>query len=60
MKRNLLLGIAAVATLLVGCTKDLTDDKALANGGVERGPLVTKSLVLEDSRLAMDDAGKSS
>ena len=60
MKRNLLLGIAAVATLLVGCTKDLTDDKALANGGVERGPLVTKSLVLEDSRLAMDDAGKFS
>ena len=60
MKRNLLLGLAALALLFAGCTKDLTGDKTLANSGVERGPLVLKHLILEESRLAMDEAGKFS
>ena len=61
MKRNLILGLAAIATLLIGCTKDLTNDTLPTTvNGVERGALVKKSLIIEESRLAMDEAGKFS
>ena len=56
MKR--FLGFAALAMLFVGCTKDIDTDINIQENGIVRGELVEMTLVIEDTRVARDDAGK--
>ncbi len=53
MKRFSLFGFAAVAMLIVGCTKDIDTD--IVKDEIVRGELVTKTLVIEDSRVERDE-----
>ena len=54
MKKTILLGLAAVAMMFVGCVKDQTTDN-LVDSGIQRGALVEKGLVFEeDTRLERD------
>ncbi len=50
------LGFAALAMLIVGCTKDIDTD--IVKNEVVRGELVTMNLILEESRLDRDGEGK--
>lgn len=55
MKKFLLSGFVAVAMMFAGCTQDMTEDLNNASNDIVRGPLVTKKLVLADSRLSRDE-----
>ncbi len=50
------LGFAALAMLIVGCTKDIDTD--IVKNELVRGELVTMNLVIEESRLDRNDEGK--
>ncbi len=54
MKRFSIFAFAAVAMLFVGCTKDIDTDIVKENG-IVRGELVTKTVVMEDTRVERDD-----
>ena len=60
MKKTILCGILAVATLFAGCTQDLTGGHGNGTSEITPGPLVTVKVVLDDTRLAVDEAGKIS
>ena len=57
MKKLSIFGLAAAAMLVVGCTKDIDTDIRKENG-IVRGELVEMTLVIEESRVARDEAGK--
>ncbi len=57
MKRFSIFALAAVA-MFVGCTKDINTD--IEKNEIIRGELVEMSLVIEDTRVKRDDAGKLS
>ena len=57
--KKILLAISAVALMFAGCTKDFTNDVA-GSAAIERGAIVEKTLVFEDSRISRNGEGKLS
>ncbi len=53
MKKALLFGFAAVSMLIVGCTKDIDTD--IVKNEIVRGELVTKTVVIDETRVERDE-----